>query len=112
MMGEWRMQCSMRCDIDTFHMPRHAETCRTANLILLSFRHCTFLQSTMRTSSKAAIAAAVVASWHRLGDGGAVVSAFVVPTGARAHLASKASTSRMMVGLVPQGTPPLRPLLS
>ena len=52
----------------------------------------------MRTSSKAAIAAAVVASWHSLGDGGAVVSAFVVPTGARAHLASKASTSRMMVG--------------
>ena len=51
----------------------------------------------MRTSSKAAIAAAVVASWHSLGDGGAVVSAFVVPTGARAHLASKASTSRMMV---------------
>ena len=75
------------------YMPRHAETCRTANLFVIAL-----FSSTMRTSSKAAIAAAVVASWHSLGDGGAVVSAFVVPTGARAHLASKASTSRMMVG--------------
>jgi len=52
-----------------------------------------------RTSNKAAIAAAVVASLHSLGDGGAVVSAFVVPTGGRAHLASEASSSRMMFSL-------------
>ena len=84
--------CS-RDAICTFHMPRHAETCRASIFSSLALH----VSSTMRTSSKAAIAAAVVASWHSLGDGGAVVSAFVVPTGARAHLASKASTSRMMV---------------
>ena len=78
-------------------MPRHAE-CARQNLLL---RHFSALCSTMRTrtSNKAAIAAAVVASLHSLGDGGAVVSAFVVPTGGRAHLASEASASRMMFSL-------------
>lgn len=99
--------CS-RDAICTFHMPRHAETCRASIFSSLALH----VSSTMRTSSKAAIAAAVVASWHSLGDGGAVVSAFVVPTGARAHLASKASTSRMMVKPAPvvKKTPVYNPL--